>query len=357
MTCRPCLRYHEVMESAAPNSIKERGAVDPETFRREIASAYEPVVLRDQVAHWPAVAAGRAGPRAIADYVARFGGGAPLDVMIARPEIGGRFFYNDDLSGFNFVRQQVPLTALMGELLRLAEAGEAAPHAIYANAAAAPAHSPGWSEANRLDLPVDATARLWIGNAVTVATHYDASPNIACVVAGRRRFTLFPPEELGNLYIGPLDHTLAGPPVSMVDLDAPDLDRYPRFSLAWAAARTAELEPGDAIFIPAIWWHHVRALDTINVLVNYWWGEDGAASPFLALVHAMMAVRDLPEAERGAWRSWFDQLVFDAAAPRAGEHLPAPVRTVLDLPSPGRSERIRRFLIASLQRLAQGPSR
>src|ERR1700760_2977992 len=112
VTCLPCVRYHDAMERVAPNSIAERGAVDPDTFLREVASGYEPVVLRGQVAHWPAVAAGRAGPRAIADYVARFGGGAPLDVLIGRPEIGGRFFYNDDLSGFNFTRQQVPLTAL-----------------------------------------------------------------------------------------------------------------------------------------------------------------------------------------------------------------------------------------------------
>lgn len=337
------------MKTIAPNPLPERDAVDPATFTREIAGSATPVVLRGQVAHWPAVAAGKAGPRAIAEYVARFGGGAPLDTMIARPEVGGRFFYAPDWNGFNFVRQHVPLPGLMAELLRLAENGESAPHAIYANAAAAPTHSPGWADANRLDLPVDATARLWIGNAAAVATHYDASPNIACVVAGRRRFTLFPPEQLANLYIGPLDHTLAGPPVSMVDPEAPDLERYPRFTAAWDSAQTAELGPGDAIFMPALWWHHVKATGAINVLVNYWWGEDTAAQPFLALIHAMMAVRDLPDTERAAWRGWFDHLVFNSAAPEAGAHLPERMRTVLGAKSDERSQRIRRFLIAALQ--------
>ncbi len=337
------------MESRAPNKVAERGPVDSDTFLRDVANRAEPIVLRGQVADWPAVAAGRNGPRAIADYVAGFDGGAPLDVFIGHPDIGGRFFYNDDLSGFNFVRQKVALRQLMGELLRLAEPADPAPHGIYANAAAAPAHSPGWAEANRLGLPIEATARLWIGNATVVATHYDMSPNIACVVAGQRRFTLFPPDQLANLYVGPLDHTIAGPPTSMVDPDAPDLDRYPRFVDAWRTARVAELEPGDAIFIPSIWWHHVRAVGTLNVLVNYWWAETGAASPFLALVHAMMAVRDLPAGERAGWRSWFEHLVFDDAAPDAGAHLPQHLRTVLDHASPDRSERIRQFLVASLQ--------
>ncbi len=338
------------MERCAPNAIAERDAVDGATFAREIAGGSRPVVLRGQVAAWPAVAAGRAGPRAIAHYVAGFDGGAPLDVMIARPEIGGRFFYSDDMAGFNFQRQRVPLASLIAELLRLAEAGEASPHAIYANAAAAADHSPGWIEANPLDLPIEATARLWIGNANTVATHYDMSPNIACVVAGRRRFTLFPPEQLGNLYIGPLDHTLAGPPVSMVDPEAPDLDRYPRFADAWAVAQTAEIAPGDALFIPALWWHHVRALDAINMLVNYWWAEGVAAAPFVALIHAMMAVRDVPAPQKAAWRAWFDHLVFDEAAARAGDHLPPHVRTVLGAPGAERSEHIRRFVLGALQR-------
>ena len=46
------------------------------------------------------------------------------------------------------------------------------------------------------------------------------------MVAGRRRFTLFPPEQVANLYIGPLDLTPAGQPVSLVDQAQPDLVRH-----------------------------------------------------------------------------------------------------------------------------------
>lgn len=339
----------EAKITSAPRAVAERGAVDAATFVGEVSSAYRPVILRGQVAHWPAVAAGRAGPRAIADYLRQFAGGKPLEVFIGKPEIEGRFFYDTEVRGFNFHRQQVPLDALVMELLRVAEQGGERPYAIYANAATTADHSPGWLEANALDLPLSATPRLWIGNAVQVATHFDASPNIACVVAGRRRFTLFPPEQLENLYLGPLDKTPAGPPISMVDPEAPDFDRYPRFAEALAASYQADLEPGDALFIPAIWWHHVRSFDALNVLVNYWTDPTGP-SPFGALVHAVLAVRDLPSAERAAWRSWFEALVFDDGARHAADHLPSHARTVLGPASPERTARIRHYLMTMLQR-------
>lgn len=332
--------------------MTERPAVDAATFGREIVTEYRPVVLRGQVAHWQAVAAGRGGDRAMAEYLAGFGqaDGKPLDVLIGPPAIEGRFFYADDtLTAFNFHRQQVKIGALVAELLRYAEAGEAQPHALYANAATAPEHLPGWENANPLALGIDAPARLWIGNATRVATHYDTSVNIACVVAGRRRFTLFPPEQLENLYVGPLDHTMAGPPSSMVDPDAPDFARYPRFAEALAHAQVAELEPGDAIFIPPLWWHHVRAFDRLNVLVNYWW-EHRSGAAFVALVHAIGAVRDLPAGEKAAWQSWYDHLVFSSDAVRAAEHLPEAARGILGPPSAARAGKIRQFLITMLTR-------
>lgn len=330
-------------------AVIDRPAVDAATFAGEIANGYVPVVLRGQVRDWAAVRAGRGGDRAMATYLARFGGGQPLDVMIGPPEIGGRFFYNDDLSGFNFHKQKVALGQLLGQLVRYSEAAAADAHALYANAATAPEHLPGWDEDNRLDLPTgDAPARLWIGNATRVATHYDESSNVACVVHGRRRFTLFPPDQIANLYVGPLDQTMAGPPSSMVDPERPDLARYPRFAEALRHAQVAELEPGDAIFMPALWWHHVAALDPLNVLVNYWWADAAAPSPFGALVHGLLAVRDLPPAQRAAWRGWFDHYIFADDAQDAAAHLPEPARGILSPASPARTERLRGFLIRLL---------
>lgn len=209
---------------------------------------------------------------------------------------------------------------------------------------------PGFDTTNPMPLFARGTAtpRAWIGNRSTVATHFDVSDNIAVVVAGRRRFTLFPPEQLPNLYVGPLDHTMAGQPASMVPLDAPDLDRFPRFARALEAAMTAELEPGDAIYIPSLWWHQVEALSPLNMLINYWVEPQAeGGSPFDAMVHSLWAMSALPEPRRAAWRSFFDHYAFRPDRHPA-EHLPPEHRGILSEPTPALAERIRNFLIKRL---------
>src|SRR3546814_18893261 len=100
----------------------------------------------------------------------------------------------------------------------------------------------------------DPLASVWIGNRSRIPAHQDLPDNLACVAVGRRRVTLFPPDQLANLYIGPLDFTPAGQAISLVDFAAPDLARFPRFAEALRHAQVAELGPGDAVFIPRMWW-------------------------------------------------------------------------------------------------------
>src|SRR3954471_5709471 len=95
--------------------------------------------------------------------------------------------------------------------------------------------------------------------------------NSGVVVMRRRRFTLFPPDQIVNLYMGPLELTPAGTPISLVDPDAPDLERFPRFAEAAKLGQSATLDPGDAIYIPFHWWHAVASLDPVSAFVNYWW--------------------------------------------------------------------------------------
>ena len=111
---------------------------------------------------------------------------------------------------------------------------------------------------------------------------------------------------------GPARSHAGGQVVSVVDFEQPDFDRHPRFREALAHARRAVLGPGDAIFIPSMWWHHVRSLEPFNVLVNYWWRSSPTwlGSALAALHHAMWAVRDLPAREKQAWEGLFRYYAF-----------------------------------------------
>ncbi|MDB5454898.1 MAG: transcription factor jumonji jmjC domain protein [Caulobacter sp.] len=324
--------------------IDERFDVTREVLRAQVVPAYRPVVLRGFAADWPAVAAGRLGAKASADYLKGLDNGAPVEAFVGAPEIKGRFFYGDAERTVNFERRQGGLSAALDQILALEGQGD--PPSIYVGSTPTSRVAPGFAAANRnavLDAPVE--PRLWVGTAVTVQTHYDMADNIAVVVAGRRRFTLFPPEQTTNLYVGPLDFTLAGQPVSMVSLDAPDYARHPRFAEAEKHGLSAELGPGDAIYIPTLWWHHVRSLESLNVLVNYWWRDlpPEAGSPFEVLVHGLLAVRHLPPPQREAWRAIFDHYLFETNGDPAA-HLPPDRKGVLGPLTPRLARNVRAFL-------------
>jgi hypothetical protein len=285
--------------------------VDMATFRGEIVPRGAPAVLRGLAAAWPAVAAGRT-PEGLAAYLKPFASPGPVEVLAGPPAIKGHLFYRDDMSGLNFERSRRTLATVIDALLGCA--GDAAPPAISLQSLPVPEALPGFEGDNRIDLlPASVVPRLWLGNKVTVAPHIDLNDNIACVVAGRRRFVLFPPEQLPNLYVGPFDFSPAGAPVSMVPLGPePDLERFPRYEKALAAAQTALLEPGDAIYIPYMWWHGVQSLEPVNMLVNYWWNEARpAGSPFDVLMHALIVLKDLPPGQRAVWREMFDHYIFE----------------------------------------------
>jgi len=343
-----------VTTGALPDAIREFSALDSDAIRRDVLEDKRPAVLRGLVGDWPAVKQGQDSPAALVRYLKGFDSGKPVDALLAAPEIDGQIFYNDAMTGFNFLRNRLPLAAVAEQVLRYA--GFPKSPAVAAQSALIRDCLPGFSDENRLRI-VDANVlpRIWLGNRITTPAHVDEWNNIGCVVAGRRRFTLFPPEQVANLYIGPLDFAPTGAPMSLVPLRHPDFERYPKFREALAAAQTAELAPGDAIFIPPLWWHHVESLEPFNVLVNYWWHEsqgDGALadSAFDALLHGMLSIRALPPATRRAWRAFFEQYVFGDEA-RALEHIPPDRRGILGQLSSEQRAGLRAHLAKRLARL------
>lgn len=278
----------------------------------EMLRADTPYIVRGLATDWPLVQAGRAGAAAADAYLRRFYRDATVNAMLGPPDIGGRFFYNDTITGFNFHNARARLADVLDEMALQRDRPD--PGAIYVGSASVDAVLPGLRAENDIDLDArDALASIWIGNRTVVATHYDLPDNLAVVAVGERRFTLFPPDQLGNLYIGPLDFNPAGQAISLVDVRNPDLARFPRYADALAHAQVAELGPGDALFIPSMWWHHVEALSAFNVLVNYWWRQspDYMDTPTNALMLALLTMRELPPAQRRAWQEIFRHYIFE----------------------------------------------
>jgi hypothetical protein len=292
----------------------------------DVLQSTQPVLLRGLVRHWPLVQAAQQSEAAFCRYLRGFGADTRLSLWRGAPAIDGRFFYNADFSGFNFRHETLAFGALLDELL----AGT--PDTLYLGSTEIDRCFPGLRAPN--DLPelagLGPHVSLWLGNRMRVATHFDQPDNIACVVAGRRRFTLFPPDQVANLYIGPLDLTPAGQPISLVDNAHPDLDRFPRYAEALRHAQSFELLPGDALFIPSQWWHGVESLGTINGLVNFWWRQspDFMDPALSTLLMALLSLRDLPPAQREAWRALFNHYVFDADDQTAA-HIPPAARGLL----------------------------
>lgn len=271
-----------------------------------------PAVLRGLAKDWPLVRAASISDEAAVAYVNRFYKGRPVNTIVAPPSERGQFFYRSDSKLMNFERSYPPLSEVLAALLEQRKAEN--PPGIAMQAILADECLPGLEKENPNPfVPKGAQARLWIGNKVTVAPHYDVADNLACVVAGRRRFILFPPEQTANLYPGPTDVTPANVPISMVSLDDPQLDRFPRYREALEAAVVAELEPGDAIYIPYLWWHGVQSLRPFNILMNYWSNREdmSARYPLHALLRLVyMAYHDMPPEHRRSWRALYDHYVF-----------------------------------------------
>ncbi|MGR4891224.1 cupin-like domain-containing protein [Sphingopyxis sp. LARHCG72] len=324
-------------------ALDELDGNDVAAITRAVETADRPVIIRGIAADWPAVAAARKGDEAIAAYLSARDNGRPLTVLVGPPETGGRYFYSDDMRGVNFRSETMPMATLVAQLLALR--GMADAPSLYAGSTPTAESVASFAAENPLPVDTGVTPRIWVGNTSRIAPHYDMAANIAVVVAGRRRFTLFPPDQIANLYVGPVERTIAGQPTSMVDPDHPDYARYPLYAEAEQRKLVAHLAPGDAIYMPPMWWHHVRSDGALNVLVNYWFGQRQDRFPFAALMLAMHSIRELPDSERAAWRTWFDHYVFGEGARGAVDHLPPHAQGVLGPPSPQRDRMIIDYVV------------
>lgn len=311
-----------------------------------LAATEQPVVMRQIAARWPLAAVGRESAAEARRYLLAHARDRLFEMQVGRPS-AERVFYDEHMA-LDFRVEKV----LLAEAFALLEQAETqvSPPLIYLPSINIHDYFDGLERDNHLPLGDRATRDgIWIGGRTRIAAHNDISHNVAVAAVGRRRFTLFPPDQFANLYLGPLEHSPGGRPVSMVDFAAPDWEAHPRFRAALAEARVAELEPGDGLFIPTGWYHHVEALDPFNVLVNYWWNDEPRflGHPEDALYHAILAIRDLPPSSREHWRAMFDHYVFRADS-SVDEHIPEPARGILAPLDARTAQQLRAYLLRRL---------
>jgi hypothetical protein len=306
-------------------SVEIRHDVRPGEAAALVAGRQMPMILKGMVQAWPAVERARRSDVELIDYLKACDAGKPAETFRQASGGDGRYFYSEDSTVFNFQRAAIPLRMTLDRLNELR--GRAGAERIYIQSAPLKDYMPRFKAENPLIVP-GAEPRIWIGNRAVTQTHFDINYNLVCMVAGRKRFVLFPPEQTKNLYMGPLEATISGVPTSMASLENPDFDAHPRFREALDAATVAELEPGDGLYVPYMWWHHVSSADDLNVQVNYWWNTVGAemGAPMLVLMLAMLGLRDLPPDQNRAWKAMFDHLVFGG---ERSDHLAPELRGIL----------------------------
>ena len=278
-----------------------------------IAQSEQPLIFKGLCRHWPLVQAGLESPQQAMDYLSQFYQHIPpVTAYYLPPDQHGRVFYNDAVNGFNYQAGKLDLLDLFNRLQAEIAAEKSA--GIYMGSTDIHQCLPGLGQENSLNLaPIQPLTSIWLGNQTKVAAHFDFPHNLACNAVGKRTFTLFPPEQVSNLYLGPMEFAPGGQDISMVDFDNPDFNQFPRFTDALNASFTAELSPGDVLFIPSMWWHHVQGIDDFNVLITHWWRDTPGylGRPNNALLHGILSLRSLPKAQRQAWKAIFDHYVFD----------------------------------------------
>jgi len=331
-------------------NVKEIRGISPHEMPDEILRSTQPLLLKGLVGDWPMVQAAEKSARDADLYLRQFNQDETVGAFFGEPNAQGRVYYNEDLSGFNYQPVIVKLDEVLDKLQQHL-ADQQAP-AFYVGSTPVDKCLPGFRDENDIEFDdFDPLVSIWIGNRTRIAAHFDVPDNVACCAAGRRRFILFPPSEIRNLYVGPLDFNPGGQSISMVDFNQPDYETFPRFRDALQNAQVAEMEPGDAIFIPSMWWHHVEALDGFNVLINYWWRQSPSFmdSPANVLEHALLSLRDLPAEQRRAWHEVFKFYIFDYNE-GAIEHIPEKRRGVLAPIDDSIARRLRAKLLKRLNR-------
>lgn len=171
------------------------------------------------------------------------------------------------------------------------------------------------------DLPMTADVdgkyagrQLWLGSGGQIMNlHYDLHRNYIFMFEGVKRVAVFPHKNLKCFYPAPFDRTLAGPAQStLVQLLNYDRKKYPMFEQLFGDALITILRPGEILYIPPFWWHHVESFD-VNLSINIFSGDVPANLPPLlldAFMEALAIFSDTPPRLRVLYQQLYAAYAF-----------------------------------------------
>ncbi|KAI6653760.1 hypothetical protein LOD99_3264 [Oopsacas minuta] len=136
--------------------------------------------------------------------------------------------------------------------------------------------------------PSHNSINVWLGEPGVIAhMHYCEYHNFYVQIQGSKKFTVFSPSEWIHVYPYPYlhpHHAQAQVNISNVN----DTDKFPFITKATGMEIT--LEPGDLLYLPPLWFHHVEALET-SISVNAW--SDSEQTPIVKRIFS----HDVPISE------------------------------------------------------------
>lgn len=106
--------------------------------------------------------------------------------------------------------------------------------------------------------------------AVTPA-HFDEQHGVMAQVQGSKSVTLLPPDAYTAMYPFPVTH--AADRSAMADVASPNFTRFPRLASVLPRMVAAQLHPGDALYVPPMWWHRAEYPDHVSTSVAFWFQD------------------------------------------------------------------------------------
>ena len=244
------------MERVATQSIAR---VNSETFEKQYLEQNKPAIISDALADWDAI--GKWSP----DYLSSVLRAKRVTIAVSNE---AQFNYDPNSgAGEGASRYRSAQMDFVNAVSSICKDG---PEHYYLMQRSVPDEFPELLQDIRTPewlTDQSAAINLWFGSAGNVTPlHYDHTNNFFAQVYGRKHLTLFDPMQTDLLYPYPLESPASH--VSFIDLEQPDLEEYPKFCQTRALAGV--IEPGELLYLPAYWWHHVRSLQ-ISISVNFWW--------------------------------------------------------------------------------------